>query len=144
MKRIVLIATCLVGGLATGGAAAFAVQVASPSEESTPKVAAATLEFVPTGAILAPLVFEDGALAGYAFFEVQLQVAPDRAEKIAADMPLLVHAINLQTYRTPLAAGPNGQVPDLAAFRRLVAAAADKAFGRGAVRRVAITQARPA
>ena len=60
------------------------------------------------------------------------------------DRPLLLHAVNLQTYRTPLAAGPGGQLPDLSAFRRLVAAAADTAFGRGRVRHIAITQARPA
>ena len=34
------------------------------------------------------------------------QVSAGEAEAVAARMPLLLHAINLQTYRTPLAAGP--------------------------------------
>ena len=144
MKRGLVIGACLAGGLVTGGGAALTVQTALPVAAPAAAPVATSLEFVPTGAILAPLVFEDGQLAGYAFFELQLQVPGDRADKVIADMPLLIHAINLQTYRTPLAAGPNGQVPDLPAFRRLVATAADKVFGRGAVRRVAITQARPA
>ncbi len=145
MKRAFLLIGCLLGGAATGGGAAFAVGTLVPA--STPEavqVAAGPLTFVPTGPILVPLVFGDGQLAGYATIEVQLRVQEEVAEEVTARIPLLLHAINLQTYRAPLAAAPGGQLPDLAAFRRLVARASDRAFGRGTVRQVAITQARPA
>lgn len=144
MKRALALVGCLAGGLLTGGGAAVAVARLHPAEQAAANEDPVPLQFVPAGNILAPLVFEDGQLAGYASMEVQLQVAAGDAEAVTARLPLLLHAINLQTYRTPLAAGPDGQLPDLEAFRHVVAAATKQAFGTGKVRHVAITQARPA
>ena len=59
-------------------------------------------------------------------------------------MPLLLHAINLRTFRSPLASGPDGMLPDIEQFRAVVMTAAPEAFGEGMVRHVAITQANPA
>lgn len=144
MKRTLLLLGCLISGAVTGGGAALAVG-AFVTPSPAPAVAeSGPLRFVKVGSVLAPLVFEDGQLAGYASFELQLHVPEDAAEDVTARIPLLLHALNLQTYRTPLAAGPGGQLPDLAAFRRLVARSSDSVFGRGTVRQVAITNARPA
>ena len=100
--------------------------------------------FVDAGKILAPLVFADGRLSGYVQFQVQLEVPADKAEFVSARLPLLLHAVNMRTYRTPMAAGPDGLIPDLETFRKVVMAAAPEAFGPGVLRKVAVTQANPA
>lgn len=147
MKTAPLAALVVVAGLAAGGGAAFgtsmllgpatAAGAATPAEPELPT-------FVPTGKILAPLVFADGRLAGYVNFQAQLQVAPDKAEFVTARLPVLLHAINMRTYRTPMASGPDGMLPDLVSFRRVVMAASDEAFGKGLVKQAAITEAAPA
>lgn len=146
MKRALLIPLALVGGLAIGGGAAFGVSLVAPSHDAaeTPAEDVVETEFVTTGPVLTPLVFADGRFAGYVAIEAQLEVPIAEAEPVRLRMPLLLHAINMQTFRTPMATGPDGQIPDLEAYRRLVLAAAPKAFGAGVVRRAAITQARPA
>lgn len=145
MKRALLIPLALAGGLAIGGGAAFGVSLVVPSHGAVEKPAADDVEteFVTTGPVLAPLVFADGRFAGYVAIEAQLEVPLAEAEPVRMRMPLLLHAINMQTFRTPMATGPDGQIPDLEAYRRLLLAAAPKAFGPGVVRRAAITQARP-
>lgn len=135
-------------GLGAGGGAAFAVHAlrgpAEPAPKAAPPDESAETAFVPLGPILTPLVFPDGSLVGYASIEVQLEVPASEVEAVKQRSPLLLHALNLQTYRSPLAAGPDGSLPDLSRFRGMVAGAAPKVFGPGVVRQVAITQARPA
>lgn len=140
MKRLFRLLSLLILGLAVGGGAAFAAgMVLGPPQPRE----AADSAFVPTGPLLAPLVFEDGRLSGYVSFEIQLEVPNDRAEYVAARMPLLLHEINLRTFRSPMASGPDGMLPDLEQFRKVVMAAAPEAFGNGVVRHAAITQASP-
>lgn len=145
MKKLLLPLAVLIAGTAVGGGAAYGTGLLIGAPK--PKAAAAEpadTSFVPTAKILAPLVTMDGRLAGYVAFEVQLEVASDQAEFVTARMPLLLHAINMRTYRTPMAAGPDGLLPDLAMFRKVVTDAAPEAFGSGVVRKVAITGAVPA
>ena len=130
-------------GIGVGGGAAYATaRLMGPAPEKKAPVQATT--FVPTGKVLAPLVFPDGRLSGYVSFEVALEVPADRSEEIAARMPLLLNAINMRTYRTPMASGPDGMLPDLKALRKVVGESATEAFGAGTVRRTAVTQAVPA
>ena len=152
MRRLVLLGVALVGGIVVGGGSAFGVGLIAPAGAQRPAAPSdpsdsadpGDFAFVPTGPILVPLVFGDGRLAGYSSIEVQLRVGSDRIEEVTAKLPLLLHAINLRTYRAPLAAAPDGQIPDLALFRKIVAAAAAQALGKDTVTTVAITQARPA
>jgi hypothetical protein len=149
MKRIVLLPLLLTAGLVTGGGAAFAVRLAfgpvAPAAAATVSAEAdSDTAFVPAGAVLVPMVAADGGLAGYARIDVQLEVAADAAADVAARLPLLLNAVNLRTYKVPLAAGPGGQLPDLPAFRALVGDAAAEAYGKGIVKRVAITATHPA
>lgn len=140
MKRIFRLLFLLSLGLAVGGGAAYgAAMVLGPVPKATPESA-----FVPTGPVLAPLVLKDGRLSGYVSFEIQLEVPSDQADFVTARMPLLLHAINLRTFRSPLASGPDGMLPDLEQFRKVVMAAAPEAFGEGVVRHAAIVQANPA
>lgn len=141
MKRILLVPALLVLGIAVGGGSAYGVaMLRAPQSQQTVTDGA----FVPTGPVLAPLVLEDGRLAGYTSFEVELEVPADQAEFVAARMPLLLHAINLRTFRSPLASGPDGMLPNVEQFRAVVMTAAPEAFGKGVVRRAAITRADPA
>lgn len=140
MKRFLSILTLLILGLAVGGGAAFATaQLLGPRAQGTAEGA-----FVPTGPVLAPLVLEDGRLSGYVSFEVQLEVPSDKVEFVTARMPWLLHAINLRAFRSPLASGRDGMLPNVEEFRKLVMTAAPEAFGKDVVRRAAITQANPA
>jgi len=142
MKRLFLFLLVLIAGAGVGVGAAVAV--AKLGGPTAPR--ASTVEetaFVPTGPILAPLVLSDGRLSGYVSIEVQLEVPADKTDFVTQRLPLLLHAINLKTFRTPLAAGPDGMLPHLEGFRRLVRNAAPEAFGPEVVRQVAITQARP-
>lgn len=149
MRRAFLLIAILGAGLSAGCGAAVLVDVwreveGAPAPEPAPEQVAEEREFVATGPILTPLVSSDGSLVGYASIEVQLEVRVGQAEVVKQRLPLLLHAINLQTFRFPLAAGPDGTLPDLSRFRALVTGAASKTFGPGAVHQVAITQARPA
>lgn len=146
MKKILLPLAVLLAGAGVGGGAAFGttklvVPPANPAGQAPEEEPTA---FVPVTKIIAPLVLSDGRLAGYVAFDVQLAVPVDQVETVTAKLPLLLHAINMRTYRTPMAAGPDGMLPNLAAFRKLVLEAAPEAFGSPVVRKVAITQAVPA
>jgi hypothetical protein len=99
--------------------------------------------FVPTGDILAPLVSEDGRLASYVTFRAQIEVPSDREEEVKRNLPVLLNAINLRTYRTPMASGKDGLIPRVDLFGTIVKAAAGETYGPDVVARVAITQAQP-
>jgi hypothetical protein len=147
MKRVLFLLIMLVAGAAVGGGAGYAASrlfaPSGPAAVPAAIEAEADPHFVPAGHILAPLVGADGSLTGYVQFDVQLQVAEEKSEFVTARLPLLLHAINMRTYRTPMASGPDGMLPDLASFRKVAEAAAVEAFGAGVVRRVTITQATP-
>lgn len=150
MKRIAIGLVVVLAGLGVGGAGAWGVSHYLPQfagkaggGHARPGANVAT-EFVPTGEILAPLVFADGRLAGYVTFECQLEVPAGEGEAVGAKLPLLLNAVNLRTYRRPLASGPDGLVPGLEAFRKVVMEAALEVYGRDAVRSVAVTRASPA
>lgn len=145
MKAILLPVAVLIAGTAVGGGAAYGVGLlVGPAPAAGEKPAPAETSFVPTAKILAPLVMSDGRLSGYVAFEVQLEVGADEAEFVTARLPLLLHAINMRTYRTPMAAGADGMLPDLGVFRKVVMEASGEAFGKGVVTMAAITQATPA
>lgn len=140
MARVFQILILLALGCAVGGGSAYATGLfLGPVERQE-----ADSAFVPTGPLLAPLVLDDGRLTGYVSFEMQLEVPADQVDFVTARMPLLLHAINLRTFRSPLASGPDGMLPDVAQFREVVMAAAEEAFGSAVVRHAAITQATPA
>lgn len=147
MKKILLPLAVLIAGAGVGGAAAYGTTLitdGSPVVHSAPVGEGGDTAFVPATGVLAPLVTADGRLAGYVQFEVQLEVTADQVEFVTARLPLLLHAINMRTYKTPMAAGPDGMLPDLATFRAIVMAAAPEAFGKNVVKAAALTQAMPA
>ena len=149
MKKLLFLLVTLLLGLGVGGGAAYATMLivgpkASHGGSSAAEDADAKQSFVPVDKVLAPLVFADGRLSGYVQFQLSLEVPEDKAEFVTARLPLLLHAINMRTYRTPLAAGPDGMLPNIEEFRKVVEAAAPEAFGSRLVKKVAITQASPA
>lgn len=135
----------LVGGTAIGGGAAYGVVHWAPQMlpgMHVPKAPEAT-EFVPTGTILAPVTFADGRLSGYVSFECQLEVPKGKAAEVTQKLPVLLNAVNMRSYRQPLASGPDGMIPNLDLFRRLMMDAAREVYGPEFVRRAVITQAAP-
>jgi hypothetical protein len=147
MKKILVPLGVLILGTGVGGGAAFGTSMIVGGKEHGAASAAAAPEatsFVPADKVIAPLVMADGRLAGYVSFEVQLQVPTDKVEEVTAKLPLLLHAINMRTYHTPMAAGPDGMLPDIGVFRKVVEDAGSEAFGPGVLRKAAVTQAEPA
>lgn len=145
MKPALLLPLVLIAGLTAGGGSAYAVRVLLPPPSAEPIDKREVLEtvFTPTGKILAPLVFADGRLSGYVQFEVQLETSEADVAFVTPRLPLLMNAINMRTFRAPMASGPSGMLPDLAVFRKLVLEASNEAFGPKIVRRVIVMQATP-
>ena len=140
MKKLLGAMLALILGVGVGGASAYGVGLIRPQDG---RAAVTKTEFVPTGTMLAPLIFPDGRLSGYVSFEVQLEVAMGEGEAVKAQLPLLLNAVNMRTYRTPLASGRDGLIPGLDAFRKVVLDAASETYGADKVRRVVVTQAAP-
>lgn len=143
MKKVLLLIALLVAGLGVGVGAAYGMSIVLGPSAPPPPPPDKPM-FVPTGKILAPLVGADGQLSGYEAFEVELHVSDGNAETVTAKLPLLLHAINMRTYRTPMASGPDGLIPNLETFRKVVEQASVDAFGANVVKRAAITSAVPA
>lgn len=147
MKKMLFMLVVVLAGVGLGGGAALAVlMVLGPRPAASAKPATEDVEtaFVPVDKLLAPLVDADGRLTGYVQFQFNLEVPADKATEVTGKLPLLLHAINMRTFKTPMAAGKDGLLPGLDQFRKVVEASAPEAFGPGIVRKVAITQATPA
>ncbi|HUD95489.1 hypothetical protein [Sphingobium sp.] len=140
MKKLLGALLALPLGVGVGGASAYGVGMFYPDGRQEPEN---ITEFVPTGTMMAPLVFADGRLAGYVSFEVQLEILKGEGENVKARLPLLLNAVNMRTYRTPLASGRDGLIPNLDTFRKLVVEAAREIYGSDIVRSAAVTQASP-
>ncbi len=144
MKKALGIPLLAITGIALGGGTAFGVQQLVPAPpKSTPRPKIATA-FVPTGKLLAPLVSPDGHLAGYVSFELQLETEESDVDYVTKRLPLLLDAVNMRTFRTPMATGPDDVLPDLAVLRKLVTESANSAYGPKVVHRVVVMQAAPA
>ncbi len=144
MKKVLSIPLLAIAGAAIGGGTAFGVQRLVPPPAKTaprPKIVTA---FVPTGKLLAPLVSADGRLSGYVSFELQLETGESDVDYVTKRLPLLLDAVNMRTFRTPMATGPDEVLPDLAVLRKLVLESADSAYGPKVVKRVVVMQAAPA
>lgn len=149
MKKILFPMVLLITGGAIGAGSGYATNffLGTPAGATTAKPEPVEEEpgkFVAMPVMTAPLVLKDGKLSGYAAFEIQLEVDESEADLVAARLPFLQHAINLRTFKVPLAAGADGMLPDLDNFRRVVIEAARESIGPGKVRKVAITKAEPA
>ncbi|MBW4330423.1 hypothetical protein KY084_05990 [Stakelama sp. CBK3Z-3] len=144
MKKLLLplILVLLGAGVGAGSGYGANLLLGAPQGGAESQAEVKTV-FVPLPRMVAPLVLADGHLSGYAAFELQLEVGEDDAERVTQRLPFLQHAINLRTYRTPIAAGVDGAIPDIDKFRRVVMDAAKESMGPGTVRRVAVTQAVP-
>lgn len=137
----------LAAGLGVGSGAGFATTMllGQPSKTAPEKAPKIETTFVEVDEVVAPLVLPDGErLAGYVSFQLALEVADDQADIIAARLPVLRHEINMRAYLKPMASGPDGTLPTLEIFRKVVIEAADVAFGEGAVKSIAIARVNPA
>ncbi|RDS78695.1 hypothetical protein DL238_12665 [Alteriqipengyuania lutimaris] len=149
MKQMILPIALLIGGVGVGGGASYATATllgpAGGSAASSAEDGEAATTLVEVENVIAPLVLPDGQrLAGYVSFKLALQVPEEEAEDVTAHLPLLLHEINMRTYREPMASGPDGTLPTLEVFRAIVQEAADVAFDKGTVSAVAIASATPA
>jgi hypothetical protein len=143
MNKLLVLLVLLVLGIGLGAGAAFGVaQFLGPPPAKAPPPKAETA-FISAGILLAPIVAQDGRLSGYANFEVQLEVTADKQAEVTEKLPLLLHAVNLRTWMTPMAAEPDHILPDLRVLAQVVDAAAVESLGKGTVQRVVVTGAKP-
>jgi len=142
MRKLLPPLLLTIAGAGVGGAAAIGARAVLGQPGAKP-VHVTETAFVPATKITAPLVLGDGRLAGYVSFDAALEVPADQEASVTQRLPLLLHAINMRTYRTPLATGRDGLLPDIAGLRAVTLAAANEALGPHAVRRVSITRAEP-
>lgn len=140
MNKMLGAALALMLGVGVGGASAYGVGLIRPHGRQSTEI---RTEFVQTGTMMAPLVFPDGRLSGYSSFDVQLEVPQGEGERVKAKLPLLLNAVNMRTYRAPLASGRDGLIPALDPFRKVVIDAAREIYGPDMVRRAVVTQASP-
>lgn len=140
-KTLLLLPLGLAAGAAGGGAAAYLL----PREQGRPApVEVGDGKFVTMGALLVPITLPDGQFTAYVTVEPQLEVAVSDEEGVTARLPLVIHAVNVRLYRTPLAGGADGRLPDAGKIRTVIAEEASKVLGRGVVRSVALTRIAPA
>ena len=140
---IIMVVAGLIAGSGGGAAVAFLVP-AKGAEKPREAVSAGDSSFQSLGPLLVPLLYPNGNFTGYVRMEAQLEVGTEDAEGVKTRMPLVIHAVNVRAYNRPLAGGPDGRLPDAAAFRTIVAEEAGKVLGKGVVRSVAVTSIAPA
>ncbi|USI71995.1 hypothetical protein [Sphingomonas morindae] len=139
VKLLMLIPAMLIAGMLLGGGSAYTLAALLQGRPvlrlDSPNV------FVATGTINAPLVSRDGQLLGYVAFDAQLEIPGIEEKRVRANLPLLLDAVNLRTFKAPIAGGRDGLLPDLAVFRAVVRDASRQVYGPSLVSRVVITQA---
>lgn len=147
MKKILLSLVVIAAGVGTGAGAGLGASMlladGKPPAGACKTAAEVAADnkpvFVLAGDVKTPVVFDDGRLAGYVQFTVQLEVPQAAQQAIGEQLPLLLNAINMRTFKTPMARSPDGRIPDLDVFRALVMDASAEAFGKGKVTRALIT-----
>jgi hypothetical protein len=139
-----LLAMSVAGLVAGAGGGAAATLLLPAGDKPRPPVESGEGQFVTLGELLIPLSLANGRFTGYCRVEAQLEVAAADAEGVTARLPLIIHAVNIRAYQEPLAAGPDGRLPDAAAIRSIVSQEAGKLLGKGVVRSVALTSLAPA
>lgn len=141
-KPLLLLTLGLLSGAAGGAGMTFLL----PAGEAAPRAAvtAGDGRFVTIGALLVPILVDDRQLTAYATVEAQLEVGEADEEGVTARLPLVIHAVNVQLYGTPLASGPDGRLPDAAVLRKVFAEESQRVLGPGVVRSVALTRIAPA
>lgn len=143
IKRIGIGLGLLAVGLPVGAGGGYAALQLFPELFGRKAEETAKGAFVSVQPVLVPLVFKDGRLASYVSVECQLEVPADTVEDVQGRLPLFLNAVNMRTYRRPLAAGPDGQLPDLEGVRAVLLEAAREVYGKGFVRKAAISRASP-
>lgn len=140
MTKVLLALAIMTLGIAVGGGAAYGTARLLAGK---PLVALESPKtFLPTGPITAPLVSADGRLSGYVQFEAQLEVPADNVADMRARLPLLLDAMTMRTFKTPMASGPDGMLPDIKAFRAVLKTAVHQVYGKDSIP-IVITQALP-
>ena len=144
MKKILIPLLMVIGGILFGAGGGYAAMLFLKPQSGHTKAAPVVTAFVPAGKILAPIVASDGKLSGYASFDVSLEVPADKSAEVTEKLPLFLNAVNMRTYRSPMASGPQGVLPDLKVFERVLMDAAGESLAKDGVRRAIVTAAAPA
>jgi hypothetical protein len=143
MKPFVIPAISLIAGLALGAGGMFIYELQFGRAPQPAPVAPSALPeestILPAFKVRAPIVTDDGTLATYAVFTVQLAVAKDAAEHAPEQVPMILNEINMRTYQTPLAKGADGRMPSLQHFQDIVSAAAKPILGQSVLAKVMVT-----
>lgn len=147
MPKILSLLLTIGASLAAGAGGGAAVVTLLPHDKAPAErepIEVGDGKFVTLGALLIPIRIADGTLTAYASVEPQIEVAAEDEEGVKARLPLIINAVNMRAFETPLAAGPDDRLPNAAEIRRIVSEESVKVLGRGSVRSVALTRLSPA
>lgn len=140
-RRLLLILAGLLAG--SGGAAgAYAAMGARVEVVTPPKPA--EIMYVDVGRMMVPLVDPNGDLVGYVAIEARMELLAENQAEVRDRLPVLQHEINMRSWKTGLAAGPDHMLLGTDNAMRLYKEAAAKAFGKHVVRRILLTSVTPA
>jgi hypothetical protein len=144
MNRSLFLVATVVVGIVLGGATGWAAsQFLVPMLKPVSKPAQEPTAFLEMPRMLGPIVDQEGRLMGYNQFIVHVEIQTKSDEDLKQWVPLLQDAINMRTFRTPMAVGTDGQRPNLDMLRQMVRAAAEEVLGKKEVRRILITESQP-
>jgi hypothetical protein len=102
------------------------------------------MEYVEVGKVTLPLVDEQGDLVSYVKVEASLEVPEGEGEAAKLKLPVVLHEINMVTWRSALSKGSDGRLVDTKAVEKIFVGAAKQVYGKDLdVKRVLVTSAIP-
>ena len=139
-----------VTGLAVGSVAAvgilhsFGVSVpAAFANDRTSRPQA--MEYVAVGKLTVPVVDREGELVRYVAIEASLEVPRGMGDEAKAKLPVVLHQINMVTWKSALSTGADGELVDTNSVEKIFETAAKQVYGKDVtVNRVLLTSTVPA
>ena len=146
MKRAgVVIAGLFVGSVAAAGVqySVGATVPAALAKERADRPQA--MEYVDLGKVTVPVVDSDGDLVRYVTINASLEVPKGAGDATKSKLPVVLHEINMATWKSALSSGPDGELVDTNAVERIFESAAKQVYGKDVpVNRVLLTSTVPA
>lgn len=138
------------GGLVAGSIAALGIQysvgatvpLAIAKERADRPIA---MEYVALGKVTLPVVDKDGDLVRYVAIDASLEVPQGDGDEAKTKLPVVLHQINMVTWKSALSSGPDGELVDTNAVEKIFETAAKQVYGKDLpVNRVLLTSTIPA
>lgn len=124
----------------------YAVGAMVPAALAAEQAAAPkAVEYVEVGKLMVPVVDHEGDLVSYLRVEATLEVPEGSGEDVRSKLPIVMHEVNMRTWKTALSQGADGRLVDTNGLEKIFSAAAREVYGKEiGVKRVLLTSTIPA